>query len=361
MGGHHVQRHRVWLLAAAFAVAVLTASALASAANAAEANSYVVHNLVSDVPGAADRVDPNLVNAWGLASLPTSPWWVADNGTEVSTLYQANGTPAPLVVSVDGGAPTGLVANPGSRFVVSAGGTSGSARFIFDTEDGAISAWSPGVTGTHAIVVATSPGAIYKGLAIASSPAGDFLYAADFHHARVDMFNDHFALATRPGAFVDPKLPAGFAPFGITNIGGQIFVSYAKQDADQEDEVAGQGLGFVDAFDTSGNFIGRVATRGQLNAPWGLARAPANFGAFGGDLLVGNFGDGEINAYEPQPDGTYERVGALKRPDHKPILIDGLWALAFGKGGQNGTPDTLFFTAGPDDETHGLFGTIKVG
>ena len=352
---------RVWIRAAAVAAAISAAAVLATATKAAEPNSYVTHNLVSDVPGAADRVDPNLVNAWGLASLPLSPWWVADNGTEVSTLYRADGTPVPLVVSVDGGAPTGLVANPGSGFVVSAGATSGPARFIFDTEAGAIAAWSPGVTGTHAVVVASSPGAIYKGLAIASTASGDFLYAADFHHARVDVYDDHFGLVTAPGAFVDPKLPAGYAPFGIANVDGQILVAYAKQDADQEDEVAGQGLGFVDAFDTSGNLIRRVATHGQLNAPWGMARAPANFGAFGGDLLVGNFGDGKINAYERQPDGAYERVGALRSPEHKAIVIDGLWALAFGKGGQNGTPDTLFFTAGPDDETHGLFGTIKVG
>lgn len=353
-------QRRIWIVGTALAVAILTASALAGAAKAAGPNSYVVHNLVSDVPGAADRVDPNLVNAWGLASLPTSPWWVADNGTDVATIYQADGTPSALIVSIPDGAPTGLVSNAGSHFVVSEGANSGPARFLFDTETGVIAGWNPTVALTHAVVAVVRPGANYKGLAIASTPAGDFLYAADFHNARVDVFDGNFALVTAPGAFVDPQLPGGFAPFGITNIGGQILVAYAKQDAEREDEVAGQGLGFVDAFDTSGNFLGRVATRGQLNAPWGLARAPANFGAFGGDLLVGNFGDGEINAYEPQPDGTYERVGALRGPDRKPILIDGLWALAFGKGASaNGSTDTLFFTAGPDEETHGLFGAIR--
>ncbi len=201
-------------------------------------------------------------------------------------------------------------------------------------------------------------GAIYKGLAL----SGDTLYATDFHNARVDVFDSSFGLVNRPGAFVDKKIPSGFAPFGIASIGGRILVSYARQDADREDDVAGQGLGFVDAFSTDGSFLQRIVNRGRLNAPWGLAVAPAGFGAFGGDLLVGNFGDGEINAYQPEATGTYERVGALKDTHGRPILIDGLWALAFGKGTTNNGPTgTLFFTAGPDDETHGLFGTISAG
>jgi len=205
---------------------------------------------------------------------------------------------------------------------------------------------------TQSFLVAdrSDEGAIYKGLAIASTPDGDFLYASDFHNARVDMFDGDFNLVNTPGAFVDPKLPAGFAPFGIQNIGGQIIVSYARQDADAEDEVAGQGLGFVDAFDPSGAFLGRVVSRGQLNAPWGLALAPAGFGRFGGDLLVGNFGDGRINAYAPQSNGPYEF-----------LAIDGLWALQFGNGAAAGPTDTLFFTAGPDEESHGLFGKIEAG
>ncbi len=359
MGGHPRGR-RLWF-AAALALAILTASALASATKAAEPNSYVVHNLVSDVPGAADRVDPNLVNAWGLASLPTSPWWVADNETDVSTIYQADGTPAALVVAIPSGAPTGLVSNTGSQFVVREGASSGPARFLFDTEGGVIAGWSPAVSLTHAVVAVTRPGANYKGLAIAATTAGDFLYAADFHNARVDVFNDSFGLATAPGAFVDPKLPEGFAPFGITNIGGQIFVAYAKQDADQEDEVAGQGLGFVDAFDTAGNLVARVAQRGLLNAPWGLALAPADFGRFSGDLLVGNFGDGKINAFEPQSNGHFELRGQLRNDSGHPIEIDGLWALGFGNGASAGPTNTLFFTAGPEEETHGLFGRITAG
>jgi uncharacterized protein (TIGR03118 family) len=345
------------MVAIAGLLAVIGTVAFAAGAGATSGNAYVVHNLVSDQAGVADRTDPNLVNAWGLTSLPGSPWWVADNGTDVSTLYQADGTPRPLVVSVPS-APTGAASNTGSSFVVSEGGNSAPALFLFATEKGKILGWNPNVDATNAVLGAdrSSAGAIYKGLAI----SGDTLYAADFHNAKVDVFDGSFGLEDNPGAFVDPKLASGFAPFGIAAIGGNIFVSYAKQDADREDEVAGQGLGFVDAFSPSGTFLQRIVNHGQLNAPWGMAMAPAGFGAFGGDLLVGNFGDGEINAFQPESSGTYERVGALKDANGKPILIDGLWALAFGKGTvNNGPTDTLFFTAGPDDESHGLFGTIR--
>jgi uncharacterized protein (TIGR03118 family) len=297
-----------------------------------------------------------LVNGWGLAALPTSPWWVADNGTDVSTLYTQDGTAVSLVVSVPN-APTGLVANSGAGFVV---GT-GSARFIFSTEEGKILAWNPSVGTTAQVVADRGVGAIYKGLAIADGR----LYATDFHNGRVDVFNSSFTYVPLPGAFVDPGIPAGFAPFGIQEIGGDIFVTYAKQDADAVDDVQGQGLGFVDQFDTDGVFLQRVVTRGQLNAPWGLALAPTaplDFGRFSGDLLVGNFGDGEINAYAQQSDGTYERVGELKSANHEPIRIDGLWALQFGHGAPNNGPtNTLFFTAGPDDESHGLLGKITKG
>ncbi|TMF40228.1 MAG: TIGR03118 family protein, partial [Chloroflexi bacterium] len=190
-----------------------------------------------------------------------------------------------------------------------------------------------------------------------------FLYATDFHNRRVDVFNGSFEPANAPGAFVDPKIPAGYAPFGIQNVEGTIVVTYAEQDADRHDDVAGQGHGFVDRFDTSGAFLGRVATHGQLNSPWGIAPAPAGFGAFAGDLLVGNFGDGQVSAFAPQEDGTYELVGQLRTGDHKVLTIDGLWSLQFGKGNlnNNGPTTTLFFTAGPDGESHGLFGTITAG
>jgi uncharacterized protein (TIGR03118 family) len=285
------------------------AAGLVAPASAA-GNSYTVTALVSDVPGRALHTDSDLVNAWGLASLPTSPWWVSDNGTDVSTLYRADGSKVSLTVQVPN-APTGLVSNPGSQFVVSNGLSSGPAFFIFDTEEGKILGWNPTVSLTQAQVAVnhSDVGAVYKGLAIA--PTNDLLYATDFHNGRVDVFDGNFHPVSRPGAFVDPGIPSGYAPFGIQTVGTWIVVTYAQQDADAHDDVAGQGHGFVDAFDTAGTFIVRIATRGQLNSPWGVARAPAGFGAFGGDLLVGNFGDGQISAFEPQSDGTFELVGQL--------------------------------------------------
>ena len=341
---------RILIAAATLAVA---AAVLAAATPAAERNAYVQHNLVSDGFLPADHTDANLVNAWGLTSLPGSPWWVSDNGTDVSTLYNADGTPRPLVVSVPS-APTGAVSNTGSSFVVG----SGPALFLFATEEGKLLGWNMSV-GTTAQVVAdkTGEGAVFKGLAI----AGDRLYATDFHNGKVDVFDGSFGDVNTPGAFVDPSIPAGYAPFGIQNIGGDIFVTYAKQDADAHDDVAGQGHGFVDEYDADGHLIGRVATHGQLNSPWGLAMAPASFGRFGGDLLVGNFGDGQINAFERQPNGRFEPRGQLRTESGGILTIDGLWALQFGKGAlaNNGPTDTLFFTAGPDGESHGLFGTIR--
>jgi len=338
-------------------LAVLVAGGVPATAAGASDNVYAASNLVSDVPGVAANTDSNLVNAWGLTSLPTSPWWVADNETDVSTIYRANGTTARPPVHVPG-APTGAVSNTGSSFVVSNGTTSGPALFLFATEDGTILGWNPNVDPNNAVVAVPAAGAIYKGLAL----AGDRLYATDFHGGHVDVFNGSFQPLNTPGAFVDPGIPAGYAPFGIQNVNGTLVVTYAKQDADAEDDVAGQGLGFVDRFSTSGTFLGRVATHGQLNSPWGIAMAPANFGRFSGDLLIGNFGDGEISAFEPQTDGTFELVGQLRTSERKVLSIDGLWALQFGKGTDNNGPaTTLFFTAGPADETHGLFGTIVAG
>jgi uncharacterized protein (TIGR03118 family) len=338
------------------ALVVFSALAAASPLAAAEQNSYTVTPLVSDQPGVAARTDPNLVNAWGLTASTTSPWWVSDNGTDLSTLYRGDGTPQALVVKVAGG-PTGTVFNPTAGFVLPTGGK---ALFLFDSEDGIVRAWN-GAQGTTAIVVKdrSDVGAIYKGLAIADTAAGPRLYAADFHNARVDVFNGSFGLV--PGGFEDPALPAGYAPFNVQTIGDRVFVAYAKQDADAEDEVAGQGAGFVDGYDLAGNLLGRVAQHGQLNAPWGLALAPEGFGRFGGDLLVGNFGDGQINAYEELPNGHFAHRGELRGSDSKPLTIDGLWALRFGNGANAGPTGTLFFTAGPDEESHGLFGSITAG
>jgi uncharacterized protein (TIGR03118 family) len=333
---------------------LVTALFAAMPLGAAEDNAYTVTPLVSDEPGVAPVLDPDLVNAWGLAASSSSPWWVANNGTSTSTLYNGNtGQKVPLVVTVgtDSG-PTGIVFNGGSGFIVTNGVNSAPARFIFDGEDGLLRGWNPGVDPTNALVAASGgPGASYKGLAIASGR----LYAADFHNGLVDVFDESWNLVDQ---FTDPGLPAGYAPFGIQAIGSRIFVAFAKQDTDAEDEVAGPGLGFVDAFDTDGNLTARVAQRGLLNAPWGLALAPADFGRFSGDLLVGNFGDGRINAFEPKSNGHFAFRGQLRDGSERPIEIDGLWALGFGNGGNAGPTSTLFFTAGPDEETHGLFGRI---
>ena len=332
---------------------------------------YAQHNLVSDGFVPADHINSDVVNAWGLVAGPTTPWWIVDNETGKSTVYNVATGAFPLTVTVPGvggeqGNPTGIVFNGGSGFVINNGGGTSAARFIFDSEDGTISAFR-GVPVVTVVPNAQAPahGAIYKGLAIDSDTNGQFLYATDFHNGAVDIFDASFHAVTIPGAFTDPNLPAGFAPFGIQNINGTIYVAYALQDEDKEDEVAGPGLGFVDAFDTSGMFIRRVASMGELNAPWGLALAPADFGRFSGDLLVGNFGDGRIHAFDPAtltPDGEFEAVGLLHSAAGKPIQIDGLWALQFGHGtsasSANGLTNTLFFTAGPAEEEHGLFGSI---
>ena len=334
------------------------ALAVVSPLAAAKPTTFTVKALVSDQPGVAPQTDPNLVNAWGLTSSPTSPWWISDNGTDVSTLYRgSDGLPfppgAPLVVNVHN-APTGTVFNPTAGFALPTGGK---ALFLFDTEEGKVLGWN-GAQGTNAVVVADlGDGAIYKGLAIADTADGPRIYAADFHNAKVDVFDGSFGLVPNSG-FVDPALPSGYAPFGIQTIGDRVFVSYAKQDADAADEIAGQGKGFVDAYDTAGNLLARVAQHGQLNAPWGLAMAPDSFGRFAGDLLVGNFGDGQINAYA-EHNGQFTHAGELRDASGKSLSIDGLWALEVGQGGNNGPAGTLFFTAGPEDETHGLFGQIN--
>jgi uncharacterized protein (TIGR03118 family) len=346
-------------------VAALVALAPAAPAAARQpGNAYRQTNLVSDLPGLAQLTDPDLVNPWGLAAGPTTPAWVANNGTDTATIYPGfvNGSPiqkAPLVVSIPGGAPTGQVFNPTAGFVVRSGDASGPARFIFDSEAGLVTGWNPAVPppppSTQAQVGASVPDAIYKGLAIATTPAGTFLYGADFHNGRIDVFDSNFNRVLLSGSFADPEIPRGFAPFNVQELGGRLYVAYAKQDADREDEVAGPGRGFVDVYSTSGQLLGHLIERGQLNAPWGLALAPAGFGRFSGALLVGNFGNGRINAYNP---ATGEFLGRLRHEDGSPIEIEGLWALRFGNG-VTGDPTTLLFTAGIDDEAHGLFGAIQ--
>ena len=337
-----------------------------SAGAEAQAHSkfYSVHNLVSDGFVAADHTDPDLVNAWGLAFNPNAVAWVADGGTGVSTLYDGLGVKNGLVVTIPTppgvpppSKPTGIVFSGGSDFVVTSGTLSGPSRFIFASEDGTISGWAPTVDGTHAILAVNSApsGAIYKGLALAGTGSGHRLYATDFHNNRVDVFDGAFKPVMLPGSFVDPKIPEKFAPFGIQNILGDLYVTYAKQDDDAEDDVAGNGLGFVDVFDADGHLIRRVATRGNLNAPWGLALAPASFGKFSNMLLVGNFGDGRINAYDLD---TATPRGQLRTSSGDVLSIEGLWAIAFGNGVLSQRTNSLFFTAGPGDEEHGLYGRI---
>jgi uncharacterized protein (TIGR03118 family) len=335
-------------------LAAIAALAL-SGASVAEAHGtvYKKRNLVSDIDGVARITDPNLVNPWGLSAGPTTPLWVADNGTGVSTLYSGGvrrsvPTILPLVVSIPGGAPTGTVFNPTTGFAVNGA----AARFIFDSEAGTVTAWN---AGTAAQTVVPSSAAIYKGLAI-STKGTALLYAADFHNAKIDVFDASFKPVTVSGGFTDPNLPSGFAPFNVQELAGRIVVAYAKQDEEAEDEVAGPGLGFVDVFDTSGHLLRRLISGGALNAPWGLVLAPQQFGQFSGDLLVGNFGDGGIHAYDPR---TGELDGTLTNKDGNPIKINGLWALRFGNG-VFGTPTTLIFSAGIGDEEHGLLGEIVV-
>jgi uncharacterized protein (TIGR03118 family) len=326
-------------------------------------------NLVSDIPGLAKSTDPNLVNPWGLSSSATSPIWVSDNNAGVSTLYRGDGTAVPLVVTIPapgaptGGTPTGTVFNTtASDFKVTKGTHTAKALFLFATEDGTILGWNPGVGGTSATIAVdnsavpdSANGAVYKGLALGSVGANNYLYAANFRSGAVDVFNGTFNQVSLAGSFTDPAVPSGFAPFGIQNIGGQIFVTYAKQNAARHDDVSGPGNGFVDIFGTDGTFVRRFATQGTLDSPWGVALAPSTFGNFHDDVLIGNFGDGLISAFTPA--GVLR--GQLKSETSAPIQIDGLWGLRFGNGGAGGDPNTLFFAAGIGGETHGLFGTIQ--
>ena len=330
---------------------------------------FLQTNLVADVVGVAANTDAALLNPWGVAYAPTGPFWVSDNHSGVSTLYNGSGmpfpSPTPLVVTIppppgasDPAAPTGIVFNGTTDFVVTAGSNSGPSLFIFSTEDGTLSGWSQGVDVANAILMVDKSGsdAIYKGLALGSNASGNFLFATDFHNARVDVFDKNFAPATLAGSFTDPNLPAGFAPFGIHNIGGSLYVTYAKQDENQEDDVKGAGNGYVNVFDMNGNMIKRFASQGSLNSPWGIALAPASFGQFSNALLVGNFGDGRITAFNTSSGAV---LGQLTDTHGTPIAIDGLWALIFGNGANAGSTNTLFFSAGPGDEEHGLFGSLQ--
>jgi uncharacterized protein (TIGR03118 family) len=332
-----------------FACAMLSMMMLSAMPVMASPIGFVQTNLASDVPGLAAATDPDLVNAWGMGASATSPVWIGANGTGKSVLYNGAGVKQALVVSIPGeGSVTGVL------FSNVAGSFNGDT-FLFASEDGTFSGWRGALGTTAETLVPASAANVYKGLAGATIGVNEYTYLANFHAGTVDVLKGNAGAPNLTGSFTDPTLPAGYAPFDVQNIGGILYVTYAVQDGAKHDDVAGPGNGIVDRFDLQGNFLGRLVTGGALNSPWGLALAPAGFGDLGGDLLVGNFGDGRINAYNPTSGALLE---TLMDPSANPIMIDGLWGLRFGIGGSAATAETLYFTAGPDGETHGLFGEL---
>lgn len=384
--------NQIFRKSVAAALVVIAAGAVTAQADEDEFqeghNAYVVTPLVSNIAKIAATQDPVLQNAWGIAFSPAgSPFWVNDNQTGCSTLYKGDGTKIGLQVSiplpgniipsgscqaVDPNNPpnptpagaTGIIWNPSFSFLVP--GTKIPAVFIFDTEDGTLSAWAGGLNPADNAVIAVdnsatptaANGAVYKGLVFGLSAKGGLLYATNFRAGTIDVFGPNglsglFTQTTTDGGFRDPNIPQGYAPFGIANIDGDLFVTYARQDAAKHDDLSGHGRGFVDVFDTDGHLLRRFASRGALNSPWGVTRASFAFGRFSGKILVGNFGDGRINVF----DNEGRLIDELRNAHGKPLAIDGLWTLTLG-GGAGSSSDTLFFSAGPNDETNGLFGTI---
>ena len=347
---------------------LVAASSIAGMARAA--TEFEQTNLVSDGSVPAFLTNSNLINPWGISEGSGTPFWISDNGRGVTTLYQVPGplnTPvakfpplSPLVVTIPPSvplttsAPTGQVFNGTSgEFKVSNGNP---ALFIFNSEDGAITAWNLGLGTTAEIKVNEGAAAVYKGLAIDNTD--DILYATNFRAGTIEAYNSDFKSAMLPGSFTDPNLPAGYAPFNAKDINGQLYVTYAVQDPAKHDDEARPGNGLVDIFDLNGDFVKRLVSHGVLNSPWGLQIAPAGFGTFAGDLLVGNFGDGTINAFDPT---TGAFMGTLDGKDGKPLFIQDLWALTVGNGSSlGGSPFNVYFTAGLVDEGGGLFGSLAV-
>jgi uncharacterized protein (TIGR03118 family) len=325
-------------------------------------NSFQQVDLVADIPGTAKLTDTNLVNAWGLALSPTSPLWVSNNGTSTSTLYTGavGGDPVtkvPLDVSIPGGgAPTGTVYNPTTAFVLSTQGKSGPAAFIFAGEDGDISGWNPTGDATKAVLTAHVAHAVFKGLTMDTIGSRHFLLVSNFHQNRIDIFNSHFRQVEMPNAFRSRNIPDGYAPFNVATLRGLVYVTYAKQDPAREDDVSGHGHGFVNVFNRRGQFLHPLVRRGVLNSPWGLAVAPHGFGRFAGNLLIGNFGNGRIHVVNPHSGRV---VATLHNGEGRPLEIDGLWGLLPGNG-TAGRRSDVWFSAGPDDESHGLLGILRV-
>ncbi|NVB78655.1 MAG: TIGR03118 family protein [Kofleriaceae bacterium] len=317
---------------------------------------FAVDNLVSDNAELAKRVDPDLVNSWGIT--PGLGWLViADNGTGKVSIYDGDGNPKttpPASGQIDlGEGITGVVADPENKFMIGSGANCPPAELIFVNEDGQVIAFNQAQNPTGGTVVVNNPGANYKGVTI----AGNNLLVANFVGKEINVYDTNFAkVDLGAGAFTDPNLPADFGPFNVMTIGTDVFVTYAQVDPATGDEVKGKGLGVVDAYDFNGKLLRRVADDGDLNAPWGMALAPATFGDHAGQLLVGNFGDGLINTFDP---ATGEPLGLLADPQGTPLAVDGLWGMTFGTGGTGGNPDVLYFAAGPNDEANGLFGRIR--
>jgi uncharacterized protein (TIGR03118 family) len=335
-------------------------AAMACSVAALAGTTYVQTNIVSDGAVPASVTDPNLKNPWGLAFGASTPFWVANNGTGTATIYDPSGATLLAPVTVPGaggqtGAPTGQVFNGTSSFKVGSGTSAAPALFLFVGEDGVVSGWNS--DGSALAVNSSVPNAVYKGATLLSTGGQDRLYIADFHNNKVRVLDGNFQPVTTSGSFADPNLPAGYAPFNVQTINGKLYVTYALQDSAAHDDVSGAGHGFVDIYDGNGVLLQRFASQGTLDSPWGLAMAPANFGQFSNDVLVGNFGDGRINAFSPA--GTF--LGQLAASTGQPLTIDGLWSLQFGNGTLAGQTNQLFFTAGINGEADGLFGRIDAG
>jgi uncharacterized protein (TIGR03118 family) len=344
--------------------AAVSLLAICATVQAQQAQHYKQTNLISDIPGMAATTDPNLVNPWGISRSSGSPWWVSDNGMGVATLYLGTGAINPLVVTIPAadsgsGTPTGQIFNGSQDFQLA---PNKPAAFLFVTEDGTLSGWNPGVQPTTAVIkVNTHSASVFKGMAVATvgdphTGSANYLYVADFRKGRINVYDTTFKNVSMHGdAFRDERVPKGFAPFNIQNIGGNLYVAFAKQDSAKHDEVDGAGLGWVDVFSPTGRLLNRLQWGKWFNAPWGMAQAPSDFGIYSHNILVGQFGSGQILVFDPV---TGDFKGYLLDASNAPITIDGLWGIGFGSGGNSGSATTLFFAAGLNHENDGLFGTI---
>jgi uncharacterized protein (TIGR03118 family) len=359
-------------------LATVSLCLLATSLWAQQAQHYKQTNLISDLPGMAAATDPNLVNPWGMSRSSTSPWWISDNGVGIAQLNTGTGAavalgqPCPAGANVNcvtvptgdpksspTGTPTGQVFNGTTDFQLT---PNNPARFIFVTEDGTVSGWNPAVKANSAVIkVNTHSASVFKGVALATLSTkyggmANYLYVADFRKGRVNVYDAHFDKVHFDGdAFEDEEIPHGFAPFNVQNIGGNIYVAFAQQDSEKHDEVDGAGLGYVDVFSPAGRLLHRLQHGQFLNAPWGMTQAPSDFGAYSHNILVGQFGSGQILVFDSV---TGRFKGTLNDASDKPITIDGLWDIAFGGGTTSGPSNTLFFAAGINHEADGLFGTI---